>query len=101
MLFIFVYYAVRLLSSFRKGILEAGWRKVTIGALILVIAQLPILASWVSAPGPMLVLEIIGMSLRLIGVIFLILGFRAQYEIWRTDKKKVAPEIRKGRDIER
>ena len=97
----FGYYALRLLASFRKGMLEKGWRDVTIGAIILAIAQFPILASGVSENGMFDLLGSAGALLRLTAMIFLILGLRSQYQVWRLDKKKNPAVFETGERIER
>ena len=98
LLSIFGYYAVRLLSSFKRGILEGGWRLVTAGAIVLVIAQFPLLLAGQATSKLMFDLVELVYVLRFIGIVFLTLGFRAQYQIWRVDKKSVATST--GREIE-
>lgn len=89
---IFVYYAVRLLSSFRKGMLEKGWKLVALGASILALAQVPYIFSSLfnilSLGRLSTVASLAGSLIRFAGVIVLILGFREQYQIWRVDKIK-------------
>jgi hypothetical protein len=98
---IFGFYAIRLLASFKRGRLEEGWRKVTIGAIVLVIAQFPFLAAGVASSAISAILTDVGGIFRLIGLLFLIFGFRAQYEIWRPDNKKPSREVESNRPLER
>jgi len=93
---IFGFYAVRLLSTFRNGMLEKGWKYVTEGAIILALAQIPFLVARIGSPSFVSLLDDAGDILRLIGMIFLILGFRAQYQVWRLDKKDLSPPIESG-----
>src|SRR5579864_1988660 len=96
LLSIFGFYAVRLLSTFRNGMLEKGWKYVTEGALILGLAQIPFLLSGVGTSSLFTLLDDTGMLIRLIGMVFLILGFRAQYQVWRLDNKDLTPAIKPG-----
>ncbi len=89
---IFAYYAIKLVGSFRAGILARGWKFVTIGATLLVLAQLPFFASWISSADEVSTLSVVGTALRFFGIIFLALGLRAQYQIWRLDNKGLASD---------
>ncbi|HYB04644.1 MAG TPA: hypothetical protein VED17_09285 [Nitrososphaerales archaeon] len=86
-LFTFGYYAVRLLASFRKGMLERGWRLVVFGAILLGVAQIPFLVAAITSGNLSTTLVAVGDLVRFMGMISLILGFRAQYQIWRVDRK--------------
>jgi hypothetical protein len=97
----FGYYAVRLLASFRKGMLERGWRLVVFGAILLGIAQIPFLVAAVTLGNLSSMLDDAGEAFRFIGMIFLILGFRAQYQIWRVDRKSPPTTRGSGETIER
>jgi hypothetical protein len=90
---IFGFYAVGLLTTFRQGMLEKGWRNVTQGAIILVLAQIPILISPIGPTGLASLLDDTGAILRFIGIVLLILGFRAQYRVWRPNRKDLSPTI--------
>jgi len=87
---IFVYYAVRLLSSFSRGMLEKGWKLVALGACVLALAQIPYifssLFSILSSGNMVPFATLTGNLIRFVGVIVLIFGFREQYQIWRVDK---------------
>jgi len=98
---VFGYYAVRMLASFRKGMLERGWKLVTLAAIILVLAQIPFLAAAISSPSVASVLTGIGSIGRFAGIVCLTIGFRAQYQIWRVDKKETHPTWGAGGTIER
>jgi len=90
---IFGFYDIRLLASFKSGMLEEGWKKVTFGAIILAVAQIPFVASSFIPSQISSLLGDVGMLLRFIGILFLILGFRAQYKIWRLDKEDASLSI--------
>jgi hypothetical protein len=98
---VFVFYALRLLTSFKNGLLEKGWRFVSIGAISLALAQIPFFAAEFASPSVASFLMIVGNGARLIGMGFLLFGFRAQYEIWRVDKKELPPSEEKTQTISR
>jgi len=87
---VFGFYALRLLSTFRKGLLEEGWRNVTRGAVILAMAQIPLLVSRFVFDS---FLDYVGDIFRFIGIFFLILGFRSQYKVWKVNDEKEIPQI--------
>jgi hypothetical protein len=84
---IFGLYAVRLLASFRKGMLERGWRLVTAGAIVLAAAQIPFLVAVLIGPPDGSILSSIGNFSRFGGIVLITIGFREQYRIWHIDKK--------------
>jgi len=96
----FGYYALQLMASFRKGMLERGWRLVTFGAIILALAQIPFLISLATPSLLMSDLRLVGNLSRFVGIIFLTLGFREQYKIWHINKKEIS-EIDSENVIER
>lgn len=90
LLSVFGFYAFMLLATFRKGLLENGWRNVTRGAIILALAQIPLLASRFTFET---FLGYVGDFIRFVGIVFLILGVRAQYKVWKLDEKELPPLI--------
>ena len=98
---IFGYYAVRLLSSFRKGMLERGWKLTVYGAIFLGVAQIPFIASALSSGNLSIFIGYVGNAFRFFGILFLILGFRAQYQIWKVDKKSPTQSWESHGTIER
>lgn len=89
-LLVFGYYAVRILASFRTGILQRGWVQVTVGAIFLVSAQFTILASGEGSASLVAAPNDIGLLMRFAGLIFLTLGLRAHYKVWHLQKEKTA-----------
>ncbi len=87
----FGFYALRLLANFRQGMLEKGWKQVAAGALALISAQFLFLVSLMGSSGWAGALNDIGEAMRFIAMIFLILGLRAHYLVWRVDKRVIAP----------
>jgi predicted phage tail protein len=98
---IFGYYAIKLLSSFRKGMLERGWKLTVYGAVFLGVAQIPFIASALSAGNFSIFIGYVGSALRFLGIVFLILGFRAQYQIWKADKRAPTQSWESHGSIER
>lgn len=82
-------YAVKLVSSFRTGLLARSWKHVTTGALFLIFAQLPLLGSGVISSNYSTIMIMVGTVMRFVGVVYLVLGLRAQYGVWRLDKKNM------------
>jgi arginine exporter protein ArgO len=80
------FYALQLLASFRTGILAKSWRYISVGALFLILAQIPLISegtglfqAYVSS------LAILVMAMRFIGIVFLIIGLRVQSKVWQTE----------------
>lgn len=75
------YYAVLLLLLMRKGILEKGWRYTSAGAVLL---ALSIAVGAVLQAGVLPEEGILSMLVLLsIGVVYILIGLRAQYLIWK------------------
>jgi hypothetical protein len=84
----FGFYALQLLSSFRTGILAKSWKQVSIGAIFLIFAQFPLIAAALGLLGTYdSSIVVIGTFMRFIGVVFLIIGLRIQYQVWRSESK--------------
>lgn len=82
------FYAIRLLASFKTGLLAKSWRQVAIGAFLLILAQIPFfLSGFGELSDAMVYLTAGAMVMRLAGVIFFILGLRAQSKVWRLESK--------------
>lgn len=83
----FGYYAIKLLSSFKAGMLEKGWKQVTVGAAVLAVAQIVYIAGGFGSSTFSTILEDAGQLMRFTAVVFVTLGLRTQYQIWRVDNK--------------
>jgi protein-S-isoprenylcysteine O-methyltransferase Ste14 len=97
----FGFYAAKLLASFRTGMLEKGWKQVTVGAIVLVLAQFFFLGSGISSPSMVSLLDGVGTLMRLIGVVFLTIGLRTHYQVWRLDNKDLTRATASQESIER
>ena len=91
-----LYYALRILTSFKKGMLERGWKLICQGIIILVAGELVILLSDYQPTGGYLYQ--LGTGIDTLGLCLVILGLKAHYDIWRMgkeyrDKKPVPPEV--------
>jgi hypothetical protein len=98
--FAFGFYAIRLLTSFRMGMLEKGWKHVAYGGISLIVAQFVLLASEFGSPTLEVTLGDIGTLARFTGMVFISLGLRAHYQVWRLDNKDVAPTPQSRHSIE-
>ena len=86
--FFFGFYALKLLSNFREGMLEKGWKQVAIGALFLIAAQILFLIPLMGSSPLVTALNYTGSAMRVFAMIFLILCLRAHYMVWRVNKKE-------------
>lgn len=87
----FAFYALKILANFRSGMLERGWKDVALGAVFLISAQLLLLISQIGAAGLTNSLDLAASLLRFLAMIFLILGLREHYLVWRVDKARPVP----------
>jgi hypothetical protein len=89
-----LYYAMRILTSFKRGMLERGWRLLSVGIIILVAGELVLTVSNYNPVGGYLFQ--LGIGIDSIGVLLAVLGFKSHFEIWNTGKaqsKHVNTEI--------
>ena len=87
----FGFYAVKILASFRAGMLEKGWKQVAYGGIALIVAQLFLISGDVFSGGMNVLLSVAGTLTRFLGMILIILGMRTHYQVWRLDNKSLAP----------
>ena len=80
-------YCVRLVTTFRGGIFSKCWKEVTAGAVILALAQIPIIVSEVGPLDLQTLLADAGALMRLAGVTLIIIGLRSQSRVWRMEGK--------------
>jgi len=91
-----LYYAMRILTSFKKGMLERGWKLLSEGIIILVGGELIItLSNYQSAGGYLFQL---GIGVDALGVCFAILGFKSHSDIWKVGKEHKEPEPVEAQD---
>ena len=83
---IFGFYALKILGNFKSGMLEKGWKQVALGSVFLILAQLLLIVSQIGVAGLTNFLDLVAYALRLLAMIFLILGLREHYLVWRVDK---------------
>lgn len=80
------YYAIRLLKTFRRGLLEKGWQSIAISGLLLTGAQVAyFLQSMFPAAGTQLIDA--GILLDVLGSIFLLFGLRSHFNSWHIQTK--------------
>ncbi len=87
----FGFYALKLVMSFRTGLLARSWKQVTAGSIFLILAQLPFLAVGIDSQVGSL-LTMLGTFMRFAGVVLLTIGLRAQSRVWRLENKSVLLE---------
>ena len=98
---VFGFFALRLLSSFRTGILAKSWRHISVGAIFLILAQLPLIAASLGPSGEESSLLIItGTMMRFLGIVFLTLGLRAQCKVWWSENKHLDQGAKSSATIE-
>ncbi|MCL5067499.1 MAG: hypothetical protein M1368_03995 [Thaumarchaeota archaeon] len=83
----FAFYAIKLLASFRSGMLEKSWKQVAIGAVLLIFAQMLFVLSGEGFPNIISFLSTAATLTRFAAMVFIILGMRSHYQIWRLDNK--------------
>jgi hypothetical protein len=92
-----LYYAARLSRVFRSGMLEASWRSITMGIVLVSIANILFLTRTVIMPDDLSqVLLYSGAMCAFLGGLFLLFGLRREYRLWsgftREKQKPLVPE---------
>lgn len=86
LLVILLFYAVSILATFRKGMLERGWKYLSVGLIILVGGDVVLtLSNYYTSGG---VLYELGLAIDAAGVVFAILGFKSHRDIWASGNKE-------------
>ncbi len=89
------YYSVRILRSFKGGILSKGWKYISIAVPFLIFGQL---STGMGSSDDILIqaeiLKTLGASLSLVGGIMIVIGFRNQYNSWNPKGMKT-PTVQK------
>jgi len=87
------YYSVRILRSFKGGLLSEGWKYICIAVPFLIFGQLA--TSMGGSDSITLtqeqILKVLGITLSLIGGIMIVIGFRSQYRMWNPKGMKPTP----------
>ena len=96
---VFAFYAVKLLASFRSGMLEKSWKQVAVGAILLILAQMLIVLSGEGISSMTSFLNTAGTLTRFAAMVFIILGMRSHYQIWRIDNKNLGTGSESARAI--
>jgi hypothetical protein len=87
------FYAIKLLRTMRRGLLEKGWRLTVFAAFCLICGIFGLDVSLAGSNLHNIVLEIIGYSgavLQAIGAITIAYGFKSQYDVWNPNEMKTA-----------
>lgn len=91
------YYSVRILRSFRGGVLSKGWKYICVAVPFLILGQLSTGLSISSvAVSQQEILRTLGASLSAIGGLMIVIGFRIEYRAWNPrglkDSSQSAPQ---------
>ena len=86
------FYSVRILRSFRGGVLSKGWKYICIAVPFLILGKLLTGIGGASslALTEQMLLKVLGTSLSAIGGLMIVIGFRNQYNAWNPKELKVA-----------
>jgi hypothetical protein len=95
------FYSVRILKSFRGGVLSRGWKYISIAVPFLISGQLMsgLGNSQSLAMTQQEILRVVGMSLSAIGGLLIVVGFRAQYQAWNPKGMKSGQATPESRPI--
>lgn len=75
-----LYYGLRILTSFKKGMLERGWRILSVGIIFLVAGVLIMtLSSYIPVGGYLYQFAI---GFNAVGICLAVLGFKSHYDVW-------------------
>ncbi len=90
------FYSIRILKSFRGGVLSKGWKYISIAVPFLIFGQL--MSGLGNSQSLVMtqqeILRVVGISLSAIGGLLIVVGFRAQYQAWNPKGMKTTPESR-------
>jgi len=78
------YYAVRLFRSFKGGVLSYGWKYICVAVPFLIFGELATSMGGSQSITVMQgeILRSAGVALSLFGGIMIVIGFRAQFNVW-------------------
>jgi hypothetical protein len=87
------FYSVRILRSFRGGVLSKGWKYICIAVPFLIFGQV---STGIGGSDSLAIMEqaafkVLGTSLSAIGGLMIVIGFRIQYKAWNPKELKIAP----------
>ncbi len=86
---VMLYYAVRLIFLFRRGLLEKPWKYIAAGVISITTANIVIMTRNVIAGDPTgNLLTYLGLLANLMGAIFLATGLMTEFRIWHNFKEK-------------
>ncbi len=95
------YYAIKLVMKFRRGMLERPWRHISFGAISLTAAGIMFaIGSAIGIPALFSSALLYGGSiLSVIGGLFLLLGLRAENQVWTSKENDIVSEPRRKDDL--
>ena len=90
-----LYYVLEVLTTFRKGLLEEGWKYLSQGSLVAIIGQILVTIS-IYKPLDGYLFQI-GTGIDIFGAYLFVKGFKSHHDVWhgedkRIDRVSVVPE---------
>ncbi|MDA4130485.1 MAG: hypothetical protein OK457_06915 [Thaumarchaeota archaeon] len=89
------YYAYRLIASLKDGLLEKGWKQIVLASIFFLMGQfIWVPTDFAGGIYPYYTLQLAD-GLDMLAAIFLLLGLKYHFEVWRLDKgigKKTSSE---------
>jgi len=92
------YYSIKILRSFKGGVLVKGWKYICIAVPFLIFGQL---ATGMGGSSSLIlqsqqILKVVGASLSLIGGLMIVIGFRTEYKAWNPKQMKMEASVEKS-----
>lgn len=91
MLVALLFYALKILTAFKKGILERGWKIISEGIIVLVAGEFVTAVSYSISLGGYLYQ--LGTGMDALGVCVVVLGLKSHCDIWLAGKKEKAEPL--------
>lgn len=82
------YYSIKILRSFRGGVLSKGWKYISIAVPFLILGQILVGMSGYGSIGVVHLLRTAGASFSAIGGLMIVIGFRAEHNAWNPKQLK-------------
>jgi hypothetical protein len=92
------YYAIKVLGRLKGGLLQEGWKWIASAAIMVLMAQAILVANYVfglSAEQTQYT-SLYAYFIKLIAGALFLIGFRAQYKIWRLKKTEEEEQVAKS-----
>ena len=84
-----LYYVLEVLTTFRKGMLEPGWKSLALGSLVAIIGQLLVTLS-IYKPFDGYLFQL-GTGIDIIGAYLFVKGFKSHHDVWHEKDRRREP----------